>query len=135
VFATSPTTPAPPNQEQASLSTTTPSVAPPAPVFSEKLPSDMATVASAMSPAIDHSAIGPAAPAAQADWGSIAGSASDVLQAVRTTQSSPPDSVALATLPKRPAALTWLLAVVTLGIYPLISWLKRGKKAKPGLGL
>jgi hypothetical protein len=95
----------------------------------------MATVASAMSPAIEHNAQVAAAPAMQADWGSVAGSASDVLRAVRATQSSPPDSVALAILPKRPAALTWLLAVVTLGIYPLISWLKRGKKAKPDLGL
>jgi hypothetical protein len=132
-FATSPTNPAPPNYDQSSaLSTTTPSVAPPAPAIAERLPSEMATVASAISPAIDQSPPRVPAPAAQ-DWGGLGGgSASDALQAVRTTQSSPPESLALAALPKKPpAVITWLLGIVTLGIYPLITWLVRGKKAKP----
>jgi hypothetical protein len=118
----------------AALSTTTPSVAPPAPINPERLPSDMPTVASAVAPAIEVPPIAPAA-APQPDWSSLAASTTDSSLALRSAQSSP-DSFALAQLPQRqPSYVTWVLAVLTLGIYPLVTWLARRRKAKPGIGL
>ncbi len=136
--AAAPTASIPAPQDAAALSTTTPSVAPPAPANPEKLPSDMPTVASAIAPSL-----GPANPAPpvqnlaqpRVDWDAPVSAMADANPATRATSSSATDSMALAPIPRQqPAYLTWLLAVLTLGIYPLVSWLsqKRKAKARPG---
>lgn len=128
-----PTASIPALPDAAALSATTPSVAPPAPMNPQKLPSDMATVASAVAPTIE-----PAPPAANVaphhgEW--AAPSTGDAL-AFGAPPSIPPDSLALAQLPRQqPAYVTWMLAVMTLGIYPLITWLSKRRKANRSVGL
>jgi len=110
------------NQEQAALSTTTPSVAPPEPVNPEKLPNEMATVASAVSP-----------PVAKPQWEKQAEvSTADPLAVARDIQASPAGSLAIA--PRQNShslVLLLVLGILTLGVYPLVVWLVRKRRAKP----
>jgi len=124
--------PMPSQDTAAALSATTPSVAPPPPTSAERLPSDMPTVASAIAPAIEGvSTTGDTARAPQPNW---------VPPAAPATGSDPsespsPESWALAQRPaKPPAYLVWVLAVLTLGVYPLVTWLRRKATTKTGLG-
>jgi hypothetical protein len=125
------------SQDQAAaLSTTTPSVAPPAPVNPEKLPSEMATVASAVAPAIEPG-LPPAVPeptpvAAQPAWGQAVATTANPLAIAGDAHLSPPDSLALAPHQKNPKlVLRLVLGIFTLGLYPLVTWLARRRQTKP----
>jgi hypothetical protein len=128
------------SQDQAAaLSTTTPSVAPPEPVNPQKLPSEMATVASAVSPphvpdsADPAAARSPAPIVAQAEWDKQAiAAAADPLAVVRGSQTSSSGSLAIAPGNSGPSlVLRLVLGIFTLGIYPLVLWLARKRRAKP----
>jgi len=127
------------SQEQsAALSTTTPSVAPPAPANPQKLPSEMATVASAVSPPIgpvpaaSAASPVPAPPVAQPEWGKqVIATTADPLELAKSTQTSSAGSP-LAPPQKGPSLfLLLVLGIFTLGVYPLFIWLARKRRSKP----
>ena len=128
------------SQDQAAaLSTTTPSVAPPEPANPQKLPSEMATVASAVSPAIgpglaaSAGAPVPAPPVAPPEWGKqVVTSTADPLAVARNPQTASAGSLALAPPQNSPSLfLPLLLGIFTLGVYPLVIWLARKRRSKP----
>lgn len=129
------------SQDQAgALSTTTPSVAPPAPANPGKLPSDMATVASAVSPPIDPgpaAVLGTSPHQVQPDWGiQVAAGTADSLALARDIPTASPDSRARVPRHKAPSlALLLVLGILTLGVYPLVIWLASRRQAKPRLGI
>ena len=128
------------SQEQAAaLSTTTPSVAPPEPVNHQKLPSEMPTVASAVSPSIGPgpaaaSAVArePAPPVAQPEWNKqIAASTADPLAVAKGTQTSAAGSLAIAPRQDGPSlVLLVVFGIFSLGVYPLVVWLARKRRSK-----
>jgi hypothetical protein len=139
IHPAAPATAAVTTQDQAAaLSTTTPSVAPPELANPQKLPSEMATVASAVSPPVGPgpaaSAVSPvpAPPAAQPEWGKPAvANMADPLAVAGNKQTSSAGSLALAPPQKSPSLfLLLVLGLFTLGVYPLVIWLARKRRSK-----